>query len=257
VVLLGTTGEANSFNLNERMHIIRSMAEKNPSREKFIIGTGCCSISDTIDLSKYALDHGFNQLLMLPPFYYKDIHPQGVQVYFDTVIKKIHTPELKILYYHFPRLTGISITKETLHYLIERYPGTFVGIKDSSEDWNHMQEFCRMSPDFHVFAGSEEFLIPILREEGRGCISATANVSHPMVVEVYRKWRHPDGEVLQEKLTRIRKAFSGFPLIPALKTMMAVLDHESRWLTLRPPHIALGHEQQQNLISALKSVGIE
>jgi 4-hydroxy-tetrahydrodipicolinate synthase len=256
VVLLGTTGEANSFNLNERMYVIRSMAQASPNRDKFIIGTGCCATSDTIELSKFALDQGFNQLLMLPPFYYKDIHQEGLQAYFDTVIKKIWTPELKILYYHFPKLTGVTLANETILYLIRKYPETFIGIKDSSGDWNHMKGICQAFPQFHVFAGSEEFLLRILREGGRGCISATTNISHTLVVEVFRRWQYPDGESLQDKITGLRKAFAAFPLVPALKTLMAVIHNDSRWLTLRPPHTGLSRDEKQNLISAMKSMGI-
>lgn len=256
VVLLGTTGEANSFSLKERMQIVNAVGQADIASEKCIIGTGCCSFSDTMELSQYALDRGFHQLLILPPFYYKEIQQDGLLEYFNLLLNKIRTPELKILYYHFPKLTGITISKEFISKLNGKYPHNFIGIKDSSGDWAHMQELCHSFPGFQIFAGSEEFLLSIMKNGGAGCISATTNITGTLAVEVYKKWQGSEGKVLQEKLTGIRKAIAGFPLIPALKTIMAVIHNDNRWLTLRPPHVLLTQDEQLKLLAVMKTVGI-
>ena len=93
VAALGTTGEANSFTLGERLGVIEAAASSRIARDQIMIGTGCCALPDTIELTKAALDAGFHQILMLPPFYYKGVGNDALFSCFDYVIQKIGNSE--------------------------------------------------------------------------------------------------------------------------------------------------------------------
>src|SRR4030095_9330780 len=71
--LLGTTGEANSFSSEERMRITERVIEGGVPADKLLVGTGCCSITDTVTLTRHAHSLGVGGILLLPPFYYKVI----------------------------------------------------------------------------------------------------------------------------------------------------------------------------------------
>ncbi len=73
IVLLGTTGEANSFSVGERKEILEDLLETGIDPQRLIVGTGCCAIHDTVTLTKHALRCGVERVLMLPPFYYKNV----------------------------------------------------------------------------------------------------------------------------------------------------------------------------------------
>jgi 4-hydroxy-tetrahydrodipicolinate synthase len=256
LVLLGSTGEANSFSVPERMAIIKSLSKAALPADRCLIGTGCCALPDTIELSHCASGEGFNQLLILPPFYYKDVSTQGLLSYFDSLLEKIYTQQLRILYYHFPKLTGIAVCTELVRELTGRHPNTFAGLKDSSGDLEQMLVMTRRFPELRIFSGSEEFLLDILKVAGAGCISATTNITCGLAAEIYKQWREPGTVAIQEHLTDIRKAITRFPVIPALKTILAVIHTDNRWLNLRPPHLQLTPQDQKSLIAAMNNLGI-
>ena len=121
--------------------------------------------------------------------------------------------------------------------LIAAYPETVVGLKDSSGDWNNtsamIQQFAPAG--FRVFVGSERFLLANLRAGGVGCITATANVNPAAIDRLYREWRSPGAEGLQERVNAVRGAVERRPVIPALKAIVARHSGDTLWRTVRPP----------------------
>src|SRR3546814_4310902 len=115
-------------------------------------------------------------------------------------------------------MSGVPISHDLIERLLKAYPDTIVGIKDSSGNLDNMLEMCRRFPGFGVFAGSEQFLLPVLRAGGAGCISATANVTIAGCVDVYRNAQSPDVDARQEALTGQRLAIQSKTLIPALRS---------------------------------------
>src|SRR3546814_17165160 len=97
-------------------------------------------------------------------------------------------------------MSGVPISHDLIERLLKAYPDTIVGIKDSSGNLANMLELCRRFPGFGVFAGSEQFLLPVLRAGGAGCISATANVTIAGCVDLYRNAQSPDVTARQEAL---------------------------------------------------------
>jgi 4-hydroxy-tetrahydrodipicolinate synthase len=251
IAVLGTTGEANSFSVEERLAVIEAVGASGLPMDKMMIGTGCCALPDTIRLTKAALAAGADNVLMLPPFYYKGVSDDGVFDVFARVVEAVGEDRLRVYLYDFPQMTGIRFSLDLIGRFLEAFPGTIVGIKDSSGDIDNMRAILHRFPDFGVFAGTERYLLDILRDGGPGCISASTNLTAPMAAEVYANWDTDRADALQESLIQVRTAIETAPMVPGLKAMMARSSGDTDWLAMRPPLMKLDPAKAQALADAL------
>jgi len=235
VAPLGTTGEANSLSVDERLAILDALAEAGISGTQLIAGVGCCAFPDTVTLTKRALANGAGGVLMLPPFYYKGPSEDGLFAAYANIVERVDDPALQIYLYNFPQQVGFELPIALVARLHDAFPDTIVGMKDSSGDWPRMERILDEIPTFRLFPGSEEFLVPALRKGGVGCISATVNVNAPYAGETYRHWQDADADDRQAHLTRLRQAFAGMAAIPAMKAYLAQHWGDTDWANVRPP----------------------
>ncbi len=235
VAPLGTTGEANSLSVDERLAILDALAEAGITGNQLIAGVGCCAFPDTVTLTQRALANGAGGVLMLPPFYYKGPSEDGLFAAYANIVERVGDPALQIYLYNFPQQVGFELPISLVARLHEAFPDTIVGMKDSSGDWPRMEQILTELPTFHLLPGSEEFLVPALRLGSVGCISATVNISAPFAGETYRHWQDADADARQAHLTRLRGAFAGMPVVPAMKAYLAQHWGDEAWANVRPP----------------------
>ncbi|MCA9731782.1 dihydrodipicolinate synthase family protein [candidate division KSB1 bacterium] len=254
ILLMGTTGEANSFSRKERMVALEAIVASGIPAKKLLVGTGCCAVPDTVTLTKHALDLGVQNVLVLPPFYYKNVSDDGIFDFFDRVIQEVEEDALRIYLYHFPKMTGLPFSADLIARFIEHFPQQIVGIKDSGGDWQHMQMLKERFPDFQIFAGSETFLSQIMEIGGAGCISASANLSCFTAAKLYATVDPDERQRLQDKLNALRSIIEGYPVISVLKQVMSGLEKNENWLHLRPPQVALSAEDVDKLLKALEEI---
>jgi 4-hydroxy-tetrahydrodipicolinate synthase len=252
--VFGTTGEANSLSMQERLAALDALVEGGIPAERLLPGTGACALGDAVRLSCAALEAGSAGVLVLPPFYYKDVSDEGVFRYFAELIERISDERLRVYLYHFPQMTCVGFGLPLIGRLLEVYPGVVVGTKDSSGDRERIVRTCREFPGFSVFAGTERYLLDTLENGGAGCISATVNVTSRLarrVYEAHKAGREEEARELQEHLTGVREEIESFPQIPALKSIMARLTKEEGWRNLRPPLVELEDWQERKLLERL------
>ena len=258
IAVLGTTGEANSFSVAERRQVIDAVAGSGIPLTSIIVGTGCCAVPDTVELTNAVLDAGCNHILMLPPFYYKGIGDDALFASFDTVIQAVGSSEMKIVIYDFPAMTGLEMSTDLLVRLNAAHPDTVVGVKDSSGNWPAMKAVAEAIPGFGTFAGTETYLLDALRIGGAGCISATANVTSVLCGNVYAAHLAGDdaaADVAQEEASRVRAALQQYPLIPGLKEIMAAHTGDAQWRNMRTPITPLPAADIAALESAIGGLG--
>ncbi len=256
LVLFGTTSEANSLSLEEKISLLNDLidAEINPSL--LMPGTGCCSLTETVQLTSHAVKLGCKGTLMLPPFFYKDINDDGLFRSYAETIERVGDSALKIYLYHIPPVSGVNISLDLIERLVIRYPNTIVGVKDSSGNWENTQSILEHQwDDFRVFAGSEHFLLQTMRAGGAGCISATANINPNAIYNLYKEWKSNQADDLQKQLNQVRATLESYPMIPALKSVVSYYSNHPDWTIVRPPFISLEKETQKELIQKLKSLG--
>jgi len=257
LAVFGTNSEANSLSVDEKIGLLEQLVEADIPPERMMPGTGCCAISDSIRLTRRAVELGCGGVLMLPPFYYKGVSDEGLFRNYAEIIEQVGDERLRIYLYHIPPVAQVPISLNLIERLLKAYPGTIAGVKDSSGDWANTQAMLeQFQPQgFDVFAGSETFLLATLRAGGAGCISATANVNPGPIAHLAKTWQDDNADAQQAALDAVRAVFQGYVMIPALKAAIAHYGQDARWASVRPPLVELNPAQQQDLIQALNKVG--
>jgi 4-hydroxy-tetrahydrodipicolinate synthase len=255
LAIFGTTSEANSMSAGERMELLDRLVAAGIPAAKLMPGAGACSMTEAAMLIRHAVGHGVGGVLLLPPFYYKGMDDDGLFAFFAGVIDRVGSSALRIFLYHIPPQTVLGLSLDLVGRLIKAYPDTVVGLKDSSGDWSNTKALLERFPGFSVFPGSEVFLLDGLRAGGVGCITATGNVNVPGIRKVYENWRTPRADQLQAEITLARKTIQAYPMVPALKRIVAHFHHDPDWAAVRPPMTALSEAQSKALLGDLARIG--
>jgi 4-hydroxy-tetrahydrodipicolinate synthase len=259
LAVFGTNSEANSLSANERMALLDSLLQAGVDPARMMPGTGCCAFTDTVRLTEHAVKGGCAGVLMLPPFYYKDVTEEGLFRTFSEIIEHVGDTRLQIYLYHIPPVAVVGITPKLVERLLKRYPQAIAGMKDSSGDWNNTKVFLDAfaKDGFDVFVGSESFLLANMRNHGAGCISATANVNPAAIDKLYREWKNTDAEAQQAQLDVIRKTTGQYIMIPSLKAVIAHYAKDPEWATVRPPLVELTAPQAKAVVDGLLKLGFD
>jgi len=259
LAIFGTNSEANSLSVAERIRLTNTLLEAGLPASSMMPGTGTSSLVDTVLLTRHAVDAGAAGVLMVPPFFYKNISDDGLFAYYAEVIERVGDARLSLYLYNIPALSGVPITLELIERLLKRYPGTIAGVKDSSGDWGNTKAMIDVFAldGLDIFPASEALLSAALPLGAAGCISATANVNPRNIALLCERWQHEDAPSLQDKVTRIRKVFEAVPMIPAMKQVIAHGMDDREWLTVRPPIEQLRPDGSAALIEALATAGFE
>ena len=258
LVLFGTTGEAASLSSAERQSALERLVAAGISADRIVVGTGCCAIPDTVELTRHAAVTGCAGALVLPPFFYKGVSDEGVARYYDCVIAKCGTSLPPLYLYHIPQTAGVGVAPGVVERLVARHGPKIRGYKDSSGNWSNTASILERFPQLDVYVGSEALLVETLRAGGAGCISASVNVQPSAVRAVLDGWRSREADALQAVASAVRRALekSG-PLVSAVKAVLAAIHRHDGWTTTRPPLEAIGQAERENLFAELRGVGLE
>jgi 4-hydroxy-tetrahydrodipicolinate synthase len=258
LAVFGTTSEGNSLSVDEKTGLLDYLIDDGIDPARLMPGTGHCSLTDTVRLSAHAVSRGCAGVLMLPPFYYKDVSDDGLYASFADIIERVGSNDLRIYLYHIPPVAQVGISPQLVERLVTKYPDIVVGIKDSSGDWDNTGALLRLDlDDFRVFTGSEQFLLQNMRGGGAGCISAVANVNPGAIYRLYADWQSNSADAMQRELDHIRGIVGQFPMIPALKAIVAGFSNDSKWAVVRPPLVSLSDGQTSALMQELRQANFD
>jgi len=228
--------------------------------EKLMMGTGSCALQDAVRLTQASVNAGVFSVLVLPPFYYKPQSEESVLSFFSLLVEAVDNPNLRIIFYNFPQLSGYNFSIKILQELKLRFGDIAAGIKDSSGDWNNMLDMVQNVPELMVYTGTETLLLDILREGGAGCITATANLIVPECQHVFQAWKNGRSEVAdqaQKYLTSLRKTLESYPFVSELKSLLAAQKNSEEWDHMLPPFAHLPDEQVEELTEQIKVLGLD
>lgn len=248
----GTTGEALSVGIDERIAAIGSLVAAGIDPALLIPGTGLSNVADTARLSRACLDMGCRAVMTLPPFYFKAVSEDGLYRYFVELIDAIGA-DAKIFLYHIPPVAIVGIPPSLAARLHAEFPQQIVGIKDSSGDWENTRQLFDIE-GLIVYPGSELPLIEALELGGPGCITATANVNAAdiaRVVDLFDKGEIDAARQAHESVRQTRLTIQEYAPIPAQKRLLALQTGDARWANVRPPLSPMGDEKGRELAAAL------
>jgi 4-hydroxy-tetrahydrodipicolinate synthase len=257
LAVFGTNSEANSMSVAEKRKLLEALVAGGVPAASLMPGTGHCALSDSIEMTRAAVELGCAGVLMLPPFYYKGVSDEGLYRNFAEVIERVGDERLQLYLYHIPPVAQVGITLGLIEKLLSKYPSVVAGVKDSSGNWDNtkamLDQFAKSG--FDVFAGSEDFLLANLRNGGKGCITATGNINPGAIDKLFRNWKSADADSLQAGISATRKIVQKQPMIPALKAAISHFGNDPQWKTVRPPLVELSASQEETLIRELKANG--
>lgn len=246
--VLGTTGEANSIAQNERFALIEALGKSALPLARLMVGTGGCALADTVALTRHAVQCGFAGQLILPPFYYKPVSDDGLFAFFARVIDEVREARLRVYLYNFPQLTGLNFSVTLIQRLLAAYPGTLLGIKDSSGNFDNAKAIADACPGFQVFPSTEAWLLQGRENGFVGCISATTNVTSAVAQRVWHAPADAQAAAWQQQISDIRARIAAYPLVPAVKLLVSKLHQRPDWERLLPPQMPLSPQQTQELL---------
>jgi 4-hydroxy-tetrahydrodipicolinate synthase len=255
LAVFGTNSEGNSLSVGEKIDLIDRMIDAGLPPERMMPGTGACALPDAVALCAHVARTGCGGGLILPPFYYRAATDEGLFAFFSEVIQRVGDPRLRLYLYHIPPVAGIGVSLDLYERLINAYPGVVVGTKDSSQDDAHTQLLIERFPGFAVFPGNEMNLAAFVRAGAAGTISATCNVNAAAIVDLYRKAGAPDADARQAAVNSVRATLARFPMIAAMKSVLAEAYDDAGWRALRPPLSPLGTDEARALAADLERIG--
>lgn len=247
--VLGSTGEATSFSLDERKAVMDAYKKNGVPMGRLMVGTGAASVSDAVALTRHAAALGFAGALVLPPFYYKGVPDDGLVAYIEQLVKATAEAKLPIYLYHYPALSGLPWHVELIKRLRSSFPSRIVGLKDSSGDMAFARSAAALG-DFAVFPSTEACLLDARRGEFAGCISATANLNSDLC---QRAWGQGDAAAL-EAAVAIRKLFDGRPLVSGVKTLLAHIHNDPALARVRPPLAAVSDADREAITGGYDAI---
>ena len=243
-VVFGSTGQAQLITISEKIRMINYLSTSK-YKDKYIIGTGLNSLSETINLMKIAISLNFKKFLIMPPAYYKYGDSDAIN-FFSKIVEQV--PESEIILYNFEKLCGYKFSINCVKELVKRFPNQIVGVKDSS--YNLFENL--KIDNFSVLPGSEGKLLKGLELGCSGIITATCNVTASLARKVYDDFYDNKEQKFNKKLCSVRKIFEEFNLISAIHSFMAQKDKS--YINLLPPLTILNNNDQERLFEELKKI---
>ncbi len=237
--LLGTTGEAMSLSVRQRLTFMEAVASSGLPMKRAMAGTGAASLDDAVALTTAAFDCGFAAALVMPPFFYRDVGDDAIAGYFDALFARTNPPRGRVLLYNFPRMSGIAFRPQLVDRLIERFPKAIAGMKDSSNDAQLQSDILAAHQGFAMLPGSESDLLAAKRRGVTGCISGSVALWPELAQAVFTA----EDEAQARELTRRRSELDGLPFIPIVRHLVARERRDAAWERILPPQRPLDAEE--------------
>ena len=247
VAIFGSTGQAQLISISEKISLLNELS-KSRYKNKYLIGTGLNSLSETINLMKVATSLNFNDFLIMPPAYYKYGDKEVIEFY-SRVADAV--PSSKIILYNFEKLCGYKFSVECVKKLVKKYPKQIVGVKDSSYN---LYEHLKIN-NFSVLPGSESKLLKGLELGCAGIITATCNVTGGLSRKVYEDFIEKKQQTVNQKLCDVRSTFEKFNLISGLHSLMSV--ENEIYNNVLPPVSILSEKDKIQLIDDLNKLNFK
>ena len=257
VAPIGTTGEGASISIDDRLKLPKLFFKANIPADRVIIGTGHPSTPDAARLAKAALEYGYVNQLVLPPFYYKSVSDNGLYDYFSYMIKTINSENLRIYLYHFPQVSMVPISVDLVLRLKNEFGPIIAGLKDSSGDFSQSAAFARatggINQDFDVYPSSEAFYFRGVQAGCAGIISGSTNLFATLVQAAINSSEGPESTEFK-KVIEARSFAGEFNLMAAMKAAEAKRTADESWERLAPPLQKLNKEDKQKFYDGLSKI---
>lgn len=254
----GTTGEGTSVAMADRLALPGVFAEAGIARDRVIFGTGAPATDDCVALTRAAVEAGYVNVLVLPPYYYKAPSDDGLFACYARLVERIGRDDLRIYLYHFPQMSAVPLSPALVTRLRAAFGPVIAGLKDSSGDFEQSRAIVEatggVAEDFDVYPSSEAMLWDGLAIGTAGIISGSTNAFGALAQAAKAA---PEGAARAAAMEKVRKAralASKYPLMAAMKTVESWRSDDAGWLRMAPPLVPLSPEQTAALHADLAAL---
>jgi 4-hydroxy-tetrahydrodipicolinate synthase len=242
--IFGSTGQAQLISISEKISLFNQLSTSR-HKDKYIIGTGLNSLSETVNLMSVARSLNFKKFLIMPPAFYKYLDNDVINYY--SKIIDAH-PDCEIILYNFEKLCGYKFSEECVKKLVKLFPKQIIGIKDSS--YNLFENL--KIDNFSILPGSESKLLKGLELGSTGIITATCNVTSALARKVYDDFFGKKEQTVNQKLCDVRSVFEKYNLISGLHTFFS--KNDLIYKNVLPPLSILNSIEEKELIDNLEKL---
>ena len=258
LAIFGTTGEANSFSIQEKKDSLEFLLANRFDPKILMPGTGSSSLNDAIEMTRHASNHKVRAVLLLPPFYYKNVSEEGVINYFRHLIEKVGDSEMQYILYHIPQNSYVPISFKIIEILLKLYPNNIVGLKDSAGDTDRMLKIIKYFNNFAVFCGHDSLALNVCKRGGAGAITSGTNVCGKLLSFIIKNYKQ-ENEIrnyteMQNLLQQIRQVITSHEPISLMKAYFSIVDNIPDWNNVLPPLKKIDNPENQKLVLILKEL---
>ena len=255
LAIFGTTGEANSFSIKEKCDTIDFLLSNNLDSNLLIPGTGSSSVEDAIQLTKFAEKNKSRAVLLLPPFYYKNVSDEGIINYFRKIIETVGSSDFHYLLYNIPQTTSVVLNFNIIETLLKLYPNNIVGIKDSSGNIDSMLKTVKYFQDLALFCGHDSLVLKVCKRGGAGAITAGTNIAGRLlsfiINNINKEKEIEDFNSYQALLEQIRETITLEEPISVMKAYFSIINKNPDWNKVMPPLKSLDNPSNNKTIIRL------
>ncbi len=171
IIVCGTTGEAPTLTKAEHADCISAAVSATNKRVPVIAGTGSNDTAYGVALTKEAKELGADGTLQITPYYNKCTQ-NGLVAHFSAIAK---AADLPMIIYSVAGRTGLNVNADTVAKLAKI--DNIVGIKEASGNISQVADIAaQCGPDFDIYSGNDDQIVPLLSLGGKGVISVVANI---------------------------------------------------------------------------------
>jgi len=254
----GTTGEGTSTAFPDRLALPGEFEREGIEPDRVIFGTGAPAIEDCIMLTRAAVDAGYCNVLVLPPYYYKNVSDEGLYAYYSALVEMIGSEELRIYLYHFPQMSQTPISPALVTRLRDAFGPLIAGLKDSSGDIEQSRAIVEatggVAEGFDVYPSSEAMLWDGLGFGTAGIISGSTNAFGARAQAALQAPEGPARDTAMAAVKAARTMASGYPLMAAMKRIEAWRSDDESWTRMAPPLVPLTRAQENALRADLDAL---
>ena len=258
LAIFGTTGEANSLSIKEKCESIDFLITNKIDPKILIPGTGSTSVDDSIVMTKHAVQHNVKAVLVLPPFYYKNVTDEGVINYYRKIIEDVGANDFFYILYNIPQVSGVVLNFNILENLLKLYPKNVVGIKDSSGDTDHMLKTIKYFNNLALFCGHDGLALRVCKRGGAGAITAGTNIAGKLLSFIIHNHKREEEinnfSTLQTLMEQIRKTLTTSEPISTMKAYFSLVDNISEWNIVLPPLKKIEEPSTHKTVIGLKEL---
>lgn len=255
VFIGGTTGEFINLTIDERIKILQKIRQEFGHDLNIMFNITAMNPAELHKLCQAAYTCQVDAISVIPPYFHK-YSEDALLSYFEKIAQK--APEIPLYLYNIPALANNLISKELLQKLLNNKAG-YSGIKDSSMDFNLLQEFeiKTQGYEFELYTGNDAQLLTAIQYGCKGGIIALANVFPEKCISIYQNYkigRIEEAKKEQKLLIQLREMIRAIRPIVVHKYMLTLLGDDSGFI--RFPMTELNADQKDVIKEKMQNLGL-